>query len=139
MTVSEIRSNIVAWIKTGIEKNIKSSNVRTLLLAMLARIDIQEVGRLRVLKVPGNESPELEQGDKVSGVVEDTLIVNATYNGGDPNLLSSYTISQNMGDENAVLFTPQTLTDIQKQQAQANIGVDGFENPLTAYQNALTN
>lgn len=37
-----------------------------------------------------------------------------------------------------VKYTPQNLTPSQKQQAQSNIGVDEFQNPLTAYQNALT-
>lgn len=36
-----------------------------------------------------------------------------------------------------VLYTPQNPTPGQQQQAQTNTGVDGFQDPLTAYQNAL--
>lgn len=40
--------------------------------------------------------------------------------------------------QKAVLYVPQSLSTAQKQQAQTNIGVDNFPDPLQAYQNALT-
>lgn len=92
MTVPEIKAQIVAWIKTGIPNNVKSSNMRTLLNWITLRMDVQEVGRLKITKTTGNVSPELQVGDKVSGIVEDTHIVNAIYLGGNSNLLASYEI-----------------------------------------------
>jgi len=93
MTILEIKSKIVEWIKTGIPQNVKSSNMRTLLSKLAIRVDVQEVGRLKVLKATGNASESQEVGDKVTGIVQDTLIINAIYLGGNVNLLASYTIN----------------------------------------------
>lgn len=93
MTLAEIKAKIIEWIKTGIPFNVKSSNVRALLTWIAIRIDIQEVGRLKVVKTTGNSSKDQEIGDRVSGVVEDTVITDAIYLGGDVNLLSSYKLN----------------------------------------------
>lgn len=90
MTLAQLRANIIEWIKTGIPLNVKSSNMRTLLTWLAIRLDIQEPGRLHILKKSGNNLDELEVGDRVTGVVEDTFILNAIYIGGNPDLLSSY-------------------------------------------------
>lgn len=92
MTIQEIKSNITAWITTGIPANIKSFRVRSILSNMATRIDVQEAGRLRITKPTGNESTLLELGDIVYGIIEDELVRYGIYIGGDQNLLASYVI-----------------------------------------------
>lgn len=93
MTISEIKTKIVEWVKTGIPSNIKSSNMRALLAGLAIRQDVQEVGRLKIIKTTGNSAEVLEVNDRVTAIVEDTLIINAIYLGGDQNLLSSYYVN----------------------------------------------
>ncbi len=101
MTIQEILSNIISWIRTGIPFNVKSSNVRTLLTWMTKRMDVQEPGRLKVLKKEGNLSIEQEIGDRVTGVIENTFVFNAIYLGGNISLLVSYFIITNTGGSNS--------------------------------------
>ncbi|AVR43784.1 hypothetical protein C7S20_00020 [Christiangramia fulva] len=93
MTIADIKAKITAWIRTGIPNNVKSSNVRTLLSWLAIRVDVQETGRLRIIKISGNTSEDLQKGDKVTGIVEDTFMFNGVYLGGDINLLSSYSVN----------------------------------------------
>lgn len=66
-------------------------------------MDVIEYGRLRIYKYPPNVSIDLELGDRVSGVVENTLIKWAIYIGGDYNLLTSYLIINGPGANNSPL------------------------------------
>ncbi|MGG5486250.1 hypothetical protein [Gaetbulibacter sp. PBL-D1] len=97
MTIQEIYSAIVNWVQTGIPLNVKSSNVRTLLTNITKRIDVQETGRLKIVKYPPNTSIDLEIGDRVTGIVENTFLDWAIYIGGNINLLSSYLIVSGPG------------------------------------------
>lgn len=69
----------------------------------------------------GNTYVNLTGGNSEPGVGEDWIKQGAN----------------NEATENAVLYTPQNTTPGQQQAAQTNIGVDDYQDPLTAYQNAL--
>src|SRR5690606_25588239 len=92
MTIAQIKSKIIEWITTGIPLNIKSYNLRPLLLNMALRMDLLETGRLLITKAVGNTALELELGDTVYGYIENQLVREAIYIGGDQSLLSSYVI-----------------------------------------------
>lgn len=98
MIVSEILSKIREWIKTGIPFNVKSSNVRTLLTWITLRMDVQETGRLKVVKISGNTATEQEVGDRVSGIIENIPVVDGIYLGGNISLLTSYFIADIAGN-----------------------------------------
>lgn len=124
MTVSEILSNIIDYIKTGIPNNVKSANVRALLTGITKRMDVQEVGRLRIVKAPSNTSIDLEVGDRVTGIVEDTFIQGAIYLGGSINLLSSFFIITNTGGtSNPRENTYPTVQDMLDDQANQTEGL----------------
>lgn len=124
MTVPEIKAQIVAWIKTGIPNNVKSSNMRTLLNWITLRMDVQEVGRLKITKTSGNVSHQLQEGDKVTGIVEDTHIINAIYLGGNINLLSSYAVinDPNYGSNNPTENEYTTINALLAGQASQTAG-----------------
>lgn len=124
MTLSELKNLIPQWIKTGVPNNVKSSNLRTLLTWFGIRVDVQEVGRLKIVKVSGNVSEQLEPGDKVSGIVENTHIVNAIYLGGNINLLSSYAIVNDPGysSSNPTENTYDNIADLLANQGDQTSG-----------------
>ena len=146
MTVQEIKSNILKWIKTGVPKNVKSANVRTLLTWITKRIDVQETGRLRIVKFSGNTSIDLEISDRVTGIVEDTFIQNAIYLGGNINLLTSFfvfsaTSGNNTDTENTyqnINGTSQLLDDQENQtQGRLQFVIDASDDPTVESGNAV--
>lgn len=132
MTISEIKTKIVEWIKTGIPANVKSSNMRTLLANMAVRQDVQESGRLKIVKDPANSSESLEVNDKVTGIVENVLIIHAKYLGGDENLLESYEITTyltaaDLYDVNQIIYAPYRWVEDYKYEV---ISVKWFEDGI---------
>lgn len=122
MTVAEIKANIISWVKTGIPFNVKSSNVRALLTWITNRIDVQEPGRIKIIKKSGNLSIDQEIGDRVTGVIEDILVINAIYIGGDISLLSSYFIINQNGSSNPREHVYEDITALLADQANQTPG-----------------
>ena len=146
MTVQEIKSKILEWIMTGIPNNVKSANVRTLLTWITKRMDVQETGRLRIVKSAGNTSIDLQISDRVTGIVENTFIQNAIYIGGNINLLTSYFIfGTNSGNNSSTENTYQNingssqLLDDQENQTQGRLQfvIDASDDPTVANGNAV--
>jgi len=110
MTVQQILLKITEFIKTGIPNNVKSSNMRALLTWIVKRISTYEFGRLQNFKASGNISENLEPGDYVTGIVEDTFFRDGIYLGGNIQLLSSYLIPGNASNPNEPDQTYENIT-----------------------------
>ncbi|WP_179022065.1 hypothetical protein [Winogradskyella forsetii] len=120
MTLQEILTNIIAWVKTGVPNNVKASNMRSLLTGLAQRIIATELGRLLYFKAIGNSSLDQQIGDIVSGFVEDTFIRDAIYIGGNVSLLSSYFITGSQ-DGNTISETYDDITSLLAAQGSQQI------------------
>lgn len=121
MTVAQIFTNIINFVKTGVPNNVKSSNMRALLTWITRRMDIRETGRLSVYKYSGNVSIDQEIGDRCTGVIEDTFVRDAIYIGGNISLLSSYVIPGSSTGDNSYSETYEDIAEMLADQADQEL------------------